>query len=274
MKIKTRKDGFLLPLALLALIVVAALTMNGFWFIKHHTTALEKKTTSEVLISRQKYFENLVFEADQVMPQNITSQSVSMSGLYNLSFMITRDVHDRPVEIEEQIAIVRRVLTFCTVAPSLADKIVGYLMTEHNVGKGFGLLDLLNEISVPMEVGLKLMTCVRVLPRSYKLNLTLASSATLGAYFDLNSSTANLLKGYLVDGTIPNHSSLNLFLQKRHKSKNFSRLLRNTTISALLDHKATVLEYDGETFAYLESVIDVVGNWTEQRNFFLWVPTN
>ena len=64
------------------------------------------------------------------------------------------------------------------------------------------------------------------------------------------------------------------FLAKRHKGKDFSALLRNTTISARLDHKAMVLNFKGETFAYLDSVLDRESNWMKNRNFFLWVPVN
>ena len=274
MKVKLRKDGFLLPLALLGLLVVSILAMNGFSYIQRHVTSLEQQATSTELIANQAEFEELAFQVDKVMPLNTSSQSLSLSGLYNLSFLISRDVHDRPILIDEQILIVRRLLTYCADAPELTDDIVEYLRSQDSGIKGFGLLDLLNELSVPMEIGVTLLPYVRILPRSYKINLKLSTTSTLQAYFDLNSSDASLLKHYLMDGTIPNHHTLNLFLQKRHKARDFSRLLRNTNIVAPLDHKATILDYDGQTFAYLDSVIDPEGIWTEYRNFFLWVPTN
>ena len=43
-------------------------------------------------------------------------------------------------------------------------------------------------------------------------------------------------------------------------------------MKVLLDHKATVLEYRGETFAYLDTILDKEGSWVKNRNFFLWVP--
>ena len=43
-------------------------------------------------------------------------------------------------------------------------------------------------------------------------------------------------------------------------------------MSSQLDHKATVLEYRGETFAYLDTILDKEGSWVKNRNFFLWVP--
>ena len=49
-------------------------------------------------------------------------------------------------------------------------------------------------------------------------------------------------------------------------------ILRNTVMSSQLDHKATVLEYKGETFAYLDTILDKEGSWVKNRNFFLWVP--
>lgn len=274
MKAKLRKDGFLLPLALLSLLVVSILAMSGFSYVQHHLMSLEQKETSNETIANQSQFVELAFQADKVPPFNTSSQSVPLSGLYNLSFLISRDVHGRPILIDEQISIVRRLLTYCANVPELTDAIVEYLRSQNSVIKGFGLLDLLNELSVPMELGVTLLPCVRILPRSYKINLSLSTTSTLQAYFDLNSSDASLLKRHLMDGTIPNHHILNLFLQKRHKARDFSRSLRNTTIVAPLDHKATILEYGGETFAYLDSVIDPAGIWTEYRNFFLWVPTD
>ena len=274
MKNASRKNGFLLPLALLSLLVVSIIAMNGFTYIRHHTNLLKQSENSVRISAQQEKFELLTFENSIPVQPDVSAQFVTLSGVYNLSFLKGRDVHNANYIIEEQIPIVRRLLSLCANKPELTEPIVEYLKLAGDVAIGFGLIDFLNELSVPLDTGVEVLPCLRILPRSYKLDLALASDITLQAYFDLSASQARLLGRYLADGTIPNHAAVMSFLAKHHKGKDFSASLRNTAISARLDHKAMVLNFKGETFAYLDNVLNREGNWIKNRNFFLWTPMN
>ena len=168
----------------------------------------------------------------------------------------------------------KRLTESCAGQSDLAIQISDYLIQYQEIKRGFGLIDLLNQLSVPLNISIKLLPCIRILPKSYKLNLNLASEKTLMAYFNINSSDAKKLSQYISDGTTPNHDSINLFITKINSEKTVIPKLRNTVISSQLDHKATVLEYKGETFAYLDTTLDKEGSWVENRNFFLWVPVD
>ena len=270
----SRKNGFLLPLALLSLLVVSIIAINGFTYIQHHTTLLTQGESSVKINLQQQKFELLALENDTPVHPDISAQQVTLSGVYNLSFIRARDVHNKNYIIEEQVSIVRRLLSLCANRPELTKPIVEYLKTASDVAVGFGLIDFLNELSVPLETGVEVLPCLRISPRSYKLNLALASDITLQAYFDLSASSARLLGSYLANGIIPNHAGVISFLARYHKGIDFSASLRNTSISARLDHKAMVLNFKGDTFAYLDSILDKEGNWIKNRNFFLWTPMN
>ena len=62
MKNASRKNGFLLPLALLSLLVVSIIAMNGFTYIRHHTNLLKQSENSVRISAQQEKFELLPFE--------------------------------------------------------------------------------------------------------------------------------------------------------------------------------------------------------------------
>ena len=272
MKKDTRKNGFLLPLALLSLLVISVLAINGFSYIQNSTVLLTQHAESIEIEKQKKLFEKLAFKNNITQNPRISATSVSLSGLYNLSFLTDRDANDQTNINIEQLEVLHRLLSKCTGAPDIAIPIAEYLITSPLLESGFGLLDLLNELSVPLDTGVELLPCIRIASGSHKLNLSLASEITLQAYFDLSPKDAGRLAKYIDNQKIPNHESLKAFLTGIHQDKNFSAILRSTIISDQLDHRATVLEYSGETFAYLDSVLDSEGNWIRNRNFFLWIP--
>lgn len=274
MRKETRRQGFLLPLALLSLLVISVLAINGFSYIQKHTNLLTQHATSIEIKKQKSLFEQLDFQNNIIQSPSISVLQVSLSGLYNLSFLTDRDANDKTNINIEQLEIFQRLLSKCVGKPDMAAPIAEYMVTIPLFEKGFGLLDLLNELSIPLDTGVELLPCVRIASGSHKLNLSLASEATLQAYFDLAPNDASLLAKYIGNQTIPNHEALKAFLAGIHKDKSFSAILRSTVISGRLDHRGTVLEDEGETFAYLDSILDSDGNWIKNRNFFLWIPMN
>ena len=274
MKKEPRKYGFLLPLALLSLLVISVLAINGFSYIQSHTDMLTQHATSIEIKKQKTQFEQLAFQNNTSTNPRISALSVSLSGLYNLSFLTDRDANDKTNINIEQLEIFHRLLSKCIGTPDLAVPIAEYMATIPLLEKGFGLLDLLNELSIPLDTGVGLLPCIRIASGLHKLNLSLASELTLQAYFDIRPNDASRLAKYIENQTIPNHEALRAFLADIHKDKDFAAVLRSTVISARLDHRGTVLEDDGETFAYLDSILDSEGNWIKNRNFFLWIPMN
>ena len=274
MKKEPRKYGFLLPLALLSLLVISVLAINGFSYIQSHTDMLTQHATSIEIKKQKTQFEQLAFQNNTSTNPRISALSVSLSGLYNLSFLTDRDANDRTNINIEQLKIFHRLLSKCIGTPDLAVPIAEYMATIPLLEKGFGLLDLLNDLSIPLDIGVGLLPCIRIASGLHKLNLSLASELTLQADFDIRPDDASRLAKYIKNQTIPNHEALRAFLADIHKDKDFAAVLRSTVISARLDHRGTVLEDDGETFAYLDSILDSEGNWIKNRNFFLWIPMN
>ena len=274
MKNKFRREGFLLPLAILCILIVAVISMNGFFYIQQHTDRLTQSQNKIKVQEQKKKFSKLAFQNDNLEKLKYSFNYLNLSGLYNLSSVTRTDLDNKTHIIREQFEILKRLTDSCAGQPGLATKITNYLLNYTDIQKGFGLIDLLNEISIPLNVGIKLLPCMRILPRSYKINLSLASEEILMAYFNINYSNARQLSKYITDGITPNKESINSYLKLINPEKNFTSLLRNTVISSQLDHRGTVLEYDGETFAYLDTVLDKQGIWVKNRNFFLWVPLN
>ncbi len=271
---ETRKNGFLLPLALLSLLVISILAINGFSYIQNHTNLLTQHAESIEIEKQKKLFEKMAFPNTVTQNSRISAISVDLSGLYNLSFLTDRDANDRTNINIEQLEIFHRLLSKCIGTPDLAVPIAEYMATIPLLEKGFGLLDLLNELSIPLDTGVELLPCIRIASGSHKLNLSLASEITLQAYFDLRPDDASQLAKHIENQIIPNYDALKGFLAGIHKDKDFSAVIRSTVISARLDHRGTVLEDEGETFAYLDSILDSEGNWIKNRNFFLWIPMN
>jgi|TARA_B110000114_G_scaffold179731_1_gene214564 hypothetical protein len=274
MKKNPREHAFLLPLALLSLLVISILAINGFSYIQNHTKLLAQHKEA-IDIEQEKYnLEKLSFQNDIVQNPRITKVPVTLSGIYNLSFLTNTDANGDVFINLEQFDIFRRLLSTCSSTQDIAIPIAEYLRTAPVLVKGFGLLDLLNELSIPLDTGVQLLRCIRIAPEPYKLNLSLASEITLQAYFDLRPADTTRLAKYIADKTIPHNDALKVFLKNIHVNRDFSAVLRSTLMSSRLDHRGTVLEYDRETFAYLDSILDSKGNWTKNRNFFLWIPMN
>jgi len=267
-----RKKGFLLPLAILCILVVSMVAINGFGFIQQHTNQLSYKKDTLNIQEQKKQFSELAFKNDIVEKPSYSFRHLNLSGIYNLAFLTRTDFNNEVYIVSEQLEILKRLTESCAGESDLAIQIADYLIQYQEIKRGFGLIDLLNQLPVPLNISIKLLPCIRISPKSYKLNLNLASEKTLMAYFNINSSDAKKLSQYISDGTTPNHDSINLFIKKVNSEKTVIPILRNTVMSSQLDHKATVLEYKGETFAYLDTILDKEGSWVKNRNFFLWVP--
>lgn len=271
----SRQNAFLLPLALLSLLVVSIITINGYLYIQNHISSLSQYEKSLEMESKQYQFEQLIFENKNIQNSKISSQIVPLSGFYNISFLTHTDVEGETRLVEEQFQILTRLIARCASvsnATIVANSISTYMVANAPTHKGFGLLDLFNELSLPLDVGIKLLPCLRIAPRSYSLNLKLASHITLNSYFDLNAADVAKLALYLAGGEIPNSDALKLYLSQLDKEKDFDALLRNTNFSTSIDHKALVLFENGETFGYLDAIKDARGLWEKNRSVFLWTP--
>ena len=271
----SRQNAFLLPLALLSLLVVSIITINGYLYIQNHISSLSQYEKSLEMESKQYQFEQLIFENKNIQNSKISSQIVPLSGFYNISFLTHTDVEGETRLVEEQFQILTRLIARCASvsnATIVVNSISTYMVANAPTHKGFGLLDLFNELSLPLDVGIKLLPCLRIAPRSYSLNLKLASHITLNSYFDLNAADVAKLALYLAGGEIPNSDALKLYLSQLDKEKDFDALLRNTNFSTSIDHKALVLFENGETFGYLDAIKDARGLWEKNRSVFLWTP--
>ena len=269
-----RKEGFLLPLAILCILVISVIAINGFGYIQQQTNRLSYKKDFLTTQEQKNQFSELAFQNSIIEKPSYSFKQLNLSGIYNLAHLTRTDFDNEVHIIPDQLEILKRITESCAGEQNLAIKIAEYLVQYKEVKRGFGLIDLLNQLSIPLNISVKLLPCIRILPKSYKLNLDLATEETLMAYFDISRSSAVELSNYISDGTTPNHDSINSFIKKTNTEKNFIPVLRNTVISSQLDHKATVLDYEGATFAYLDTILSKDGSWVENRNFFLWVPVN
>lgn len=270
-----RSKAFLLPLALIGLLVISIISMNGYTFIQSHIFALPKSQNRKNIVVRQEQFENLALNDIQVQDLEFTAQMITLSGLYNLSYLVHIDVEGRKSLIRNQLIVLEKLLLICANikdAKKLSSLIANYIVANSPIGNNFGILDLTNELSIPFDVGVQILPCVRVAPRDFKINLNLAKDETLAGYFDLDVSTASNLRMLISNQKIKNNSALESYLFKIDEKKDFSALLRNIIISYPTDHKALVLYQNFETFAYIDILRDNSDIWNINRSYFLWTP--
>ena len=270
-----RQKAFLLPLALLSLMLTSIIAINGYILIQNHITSQSEVKTIAKFMKQRRIFENAAIIGLPNNSETVSSEIQNLSGMYNLALLSHVDVEGRTSLIDEHLTILKDLLLNCARIESpgvLADAIANYVVRNSPVQLGFGILDLVNELDIPLDIGVKLLPCLRIAPRSYKVNLSLTSATTLGSYFDLNTSTSLKLRNLLKNYSIPNHSALASYLSSSHKDRNFSTLLLDTKITNEVDHKAMLLFEKGDTFAYIDIIKEVPNNWRINRSFFLWTP--
>lgn len=270
-----RQKAFLLPLALLSLMLTSIIAINGYILIQNHITSQSEVKTIAKFMKQRSIFENAAIIGLPNNSETVSSEIQNLSGMYNLALLSHVDVEGRTSLIDEHLTILKDLLLNCARIESpgvLADAIANYVVRNSPVQLGFGILDLVNELDIPLDIGVKLLPCLRIAPRSYKVNLSLTSATTLGSYFDLNTSTSLKLRNLLKNNSIPNHSALASYLSSSHKDRNFSTLLMDTKITNEVDHKAMLLFEKGDTFAYIDIIKEVPNNWRINRSFFLWTP--
>ena len=270
-----RQKAFLLPLALLSLMLTSIIAINGYIFIQNHITSQSEVKTIAKFMKQRRIFENAAIIGLPNNSETVSSEIQNLSGMYNLALLSHVDVEGRTSLIDEHLTILKDLLLNCARIESpgvLADAIANYVVRNSPVQLSFGILDLVNELDIPLDIGVKLLPCLRIAPRSYKVNLSLTSATTLGSYFDLNTSTSLKLRNLLKNYSIPNRSALASYLSSSHKDRNFSTLLMDTKITNEVDHKAMLLFEKGDTFAYIDIIKEVPDNWRINRSFFLWTP--
>lgn len=270
-----RQKAFLLPLALLSLMLTSIIAINGYILIQNHITSQSEVKTIAKFMEQRSTFENAAIIGLPNNSETVSSEIQNLSGMYNLALLSHVDVEGRTSLIDEHLTILKDLLLNCARIESpgvLADAIANYVVRNSPVQLGFGILDLVNELDIPLDIGVKLLPCLRIAPRSYKVNLSLTSASTLGSYFDLDTSTSLKLRNLLKNNSIPNHSALASYLSSSHKDRNFSTLLMDTKITNEVDHKAMLLFEKGDTFAYIDIIKEVPNNWRINRSFFLWTP--
>lgn len=270
-----RQKAFLLPLALLSLMLTSIIAINGYILIQNHITSQSEVKTIAKFMKQRSIFENAAIIGLPNNSETVSSEIQNLSGMYNLALLSHIDVEGRTSLIDEHLTILKDLLLNCARIESpgvLADAIANYVVRNSPVQLGFGILDLVNELDIPLDIGVKLLPCLRIAPRSYKVNLSLTSASTLGSYFDLDTSTSLKLRNLLKNNSIPNHSALASYLSSSHKDRNFSTLLMDTKITNEVDHKAMLLFEKGDTFAYIDIIKEVPNNWRINRSFFLWTP--
>lgn len=270
-----RKEAFLLPLALIALLVTSAITINGYTFIQNHILSIQHSEELANLSDKQEAFEELAFGDKPLKNSLITGQRIDLSGLFNISYLFHQDVEGNLSIIDDHLKVLTKLLSICANIEKPAElslAIGNYVVANAPFRVGFGTLDLLNELSIPLDLGIGILPCLRVTLRQYKLNLAIASGETLQSYYDLSASDASKLRNLLDSKVIPNHSALKNYLAKIHPERDFSLLMRDTVIASSVDHKALVLYQNNDTFAYIDIIQVAPDTWETNRSFFLWTP--
>ena len=271
----SRQKAFLLPLALLSLMLTSIIAINGYVFIQNHIRSQSEVETIAKFMKQKITFENAAIFGLPINSEIVSSEIQNLSGMYNLALLSHVDVEGRASLIDEHLIILNHLLLNCARVERpyvLADAIANYVVSNSPLQLGFGILDLVNELDIPLDIGVKMLPCLRIAPRSYKVNLSLTSATTLSSYFDLNTSASLKLRNLLKTNSIPNHSALDSYLSSSHKDRNFSTLLMDTKITNEVDHKAMLLSEKGETFAYIDIIKEDPSNWRINRSFFLWTP--
>ena len=275
MSISKRKQAFLLPLALVSLLVTSMIAISGYTFIQSHISSIGKSEGLADLSIQKEAFEKFALGGQPPENPIISDQKIDLSGLYNASYLAHRDVEGNLSLIDDHSEVLTKLLSVCANIEGstiLSRQIENYVVANAPFSRGFGTLDLLNELSIPLSLGVKILPCLRVASRSYKLNLSIASDSTLQSYFDLSDLEALELRNYLDRNIIPNHSALKNYLAKIHQERDFSLLIRDTVISSPVDHRALVLYQNNETFAYIDVLKVSPETWEINRSFFLWIP--
>ena len=109
----SRQKAFLLPLALLSLMLTSIIAINGYVFIQNHIRSQSEVETIAKFMKQKITFENAAIFGLPINSEIVSSEIQNLSGMYNLALLSHVDVEGRASLIDEHLIILNHLLLNC-----------------------------------------------------------------------------------------------------------------------------------------------------------------
>ena len=266
-----RFGAFILPVAIAPLLLISVFAALAY---KALSSDIENAMVSDSYMEYQKAELELINKAllsDVLSEKRLISYDINLSGLYNISHLVRRDVNGSPAIDERETLIVARLFENCEVSPLSVSKVSNSLLSSYQANYVPSLLELLNNAGFEADKIVQLISCMRFAPPLYKINISFSDIGTLAALFHLDRTQAVKLKNYIDKEIIFNKDGLLNFMNSHSKSSQVKNI-NDVIIANKIDHVATIFEENGETFGFVDKLLYPELNWTLNWAIFLWLP--
>lgn len=206
------------------------------------------------------------------VPEGVERHVVPLDGLFNLGHLVEIGAFGSRTIDAKQLEVLIRILAQCNIPGGVGQQLIEMVALIEPEFYRFGVLPLLAELGLSMDLKLNIMSCVRLAPPLFKLNLLVVEPAFLSVIFDLTSDQAILASNHLRDGRIRSLDQFQDFIADSFDRQIPTTILRHLSINEEWSHVSVFWTQENKTFAYIDQIRSDFRRWEVNWNILLWVP--
>ena len=266
-----KKAAFALPLALVVLVALAALT--SLLFRQQHMVIqhLIRDNESEKALLRDELISSSYPEYQNPF-SNVTKQFIELDGLFNVNHLVETTALEKRVINNNELIKFRDLLQVCDLPDDYSAKVTAFLKDDSIPSENFSTLDLLAEIGAKQTDIPKALMCFRVVSPLRKVNLRYVSQAHAPSLLGVDKMTSQKILKSVWNNELLTRDQLVASLKLPASDSKSKNRYQNLVISPISYHAATFWTDADETFAYIEKKFDVGLGWKHLSNKILWLP--
>ena len=120
---------------------------------------------------------------------------------------------------------------------------------------------------------MRLLACVRHAPKNVQTNLYFSNKETIAAIFEINNRQAEQLLSSIRGGRTNDVKDVGNFVENLVGVHNFRQnMLKHVMVSPISKDIGVAFEVSGDTFAFVNKVLDENQSWVVNWAVYLWSP--
>lgn len=206
------------------------------------------------------------------VPEGVDRHVIPLDGLFNLSHLVdTGAFGSRSIDVHQHEVLIR-ILAQCNIPDGVGQQLTEFVGSMDPEFYRLGILPILAELGLSVDMQINIMSCVRLAPPLFYLNLLFVDPAFLSEIFDLTPDQANLATNYLRGGQIRTLEQFKDFIAASFDRQVPLSILRHLSISDDFSHASVFWTQDNMTFSYIDQTRSQFRNWEVNWSIILWVP--
>lgn len=270
---QSRWNAFVTPFVLAVILFVSLISLQGFSRIGAEINWLERTAKQLSYNDGLKYFESIALSSRLNSLKNIDVNEIPLSGLYNVNYIVDRLSPILAFKDEIQFEILQSRLLSCGFDREVSSKILQYLLRYSYSEQTYNILNLSFSIGLTGDEAVRLLACVRHAPKNVQTNLYFSNKETIAAIFEINNRQAEQLLSSIRGGRTNDVKDVGNFVENLVGVHNFRQnMLKHVMVSPISKDIGVAFEVSGDTFAFVNKVLDENQSWVVNWAVYLWSP--